>query len=442
MESLELISHQGMSLESLGRGIIGMLVLLLIAYAFSNNRKNISWKVVGLGLLTQTIIAIGVIKIAWIKSFFEYISGFFVKILEYSQSGTQMLLGEFGDVDRYGFIFVFQALPIIIFFSALTSVLYYFGVIQKTVKSLAWGLRKLLGISGSESLAVAGNIFLGQTEAPLLIKAYLEKMTRSELFLVMVGGMATVAGSVMGAYIGFLGGDDPIQQLEFAKSLLAASVMAAPGAVVIAKIMFPQKEHIPELTYVPKESVGDSFLNAISNGTTEGVKMAVNVGAMLLVFISLIALLNGIFSGIGDTTGLNAWVATNTPYTEFSIEFVLGYLFAPLMWVIGVAAEDMALMGQLLGVKIAASEFVGYIQLAELKDLNNSLHFAYEKSVVMATFMLCGFANFASIGIQIGGIGILAPNQRKNLSELGLKAMIAGSIVSLMSATIAGAILG
>ena len=442
MESLELISHQGMSFESLGRGIMGMLFLLLIAYAFSNNRKNISWKVVGLGLLTQTIIAIGVIKIAWIKSFFEYISGFFVKILEYSQSGTQMLLGEFGDVDRYGFIFVFQALPIIIFFSALTSVLYYFGVIQKTVKALAWGLRKLLGISGSESLAVAGNIFLGQTEAPLLIKAYLEKMTRSELFLVMVGGMATVAGSVMGAYIGFLGGDDPIQQLEFAKSLLAASVMAAPGAVVIAKIMFPQKEHIPELTYVPKDSVGDSFLNAISNGTTEGVKMAVNVGAMLLVFISLIALLNGIFSGIGDTTGLNAWVATNTPYTEFSIEFVLGYLFAPLMWVIGVAAEDMALMGQLLGVKIAASEFVGYIQLAELKDLNNSLHFAYEKSVVMATFMLCGFANFASIGIQIGGIGILAPNQRKNLSELGLKAMIAGSIVSLMSATIAGAILG
>lgn len=442
MESLELISHQGMSFESLGRGIMGMLFLLLIAYAFSNNRKNISWKVVGLGLLTQTIIAIGVIKIAWIKSFFEYISGFFVKILEYSQSGTQMLLGEFGDVDRYGFIFVFQALPIIIFFSALTSVLYYFGVIQKTVKALAWGLRKLLGISGSESLAVAGNIFLGQTEAPLLIKAYLEKMTRSELFLVMVGGMATVAGSVMGAYIGFLGGDDPIQQLEFAKSLLAASVMAAPGAVVIAKIMFPQKEHIPELTYVPKDSVGDSFLNAISNGTTEGVKMAVNVGAMLLVFISLIALLNGIFSGIGDTTGLNAWVATNTPYTEFSIEFVLGYLFAPLMWVIGVAAEDIALMGQLLGVKIAASEFVGYIQLAELKDLNNSLHFAYEKSVVMATFMLCGFANFASIGIQIGGIGILAPNQRKNLSEMGLKAMIAGSIVSLMSATIAGAILG
>ncbi len=439
---MEIISHQGMSLESLGRGIIGMSVLIIIAYALSNNRKNISWKVVGLGLLIQFIIAIGVIKIAWIKSFFEYISGFFVKILEYTQSGTRMLLGEFGDVDQYGFIFVFQALPIIIFFSALTSLLYYFGVIQKVVKALAWSLRKLLGLSGAESLAVAGNIFLGQTEAPLLIKAYLEKMTRSELFLVMVGGMATVAGSVMGAYIGFLGGDDPILQLEFAKSLLAASVMAAPGAVIIAKIMFPQNDTIPELSNIPKVDSGDSFLNAISNGTTEGVKMAVNVGAMLLVFISLIALLNGIFSGIGDTTGLNTWVAIHTPYSQFSIEFILGYLFAPLMWIIGVATEDMALMGQLLGVKIAASEFVGYIQLADLKDVNNNLHFGYQKSVVMATYMLCGFANFASIGIQIGGIGILAPSQRKNLSELGLKAMIAGSIVSLMSATIAGAILG
>ena len=431
-----------MSLESIGRGIIGMLVLIIIAYALSENRKNISWKVVFIGLLTQLIIAICVIKIGWIKSFFEYISGFFVKVLEYTQSGTRMLLGEFGDVNLYGFIFVFQALPIIIFFSALTSLLYYFGVIQKVVKTLAWSLRKLLGISGAESLAVAGNIFLGQTEAPLLIKAYLEKMNRSELFLVMVGGMATVAGSVMGAYIGFLGGDDPIQQLEFAKSLLAASVMAAPGAVVIAKIILPQKDHIPELTDVPKDIVGSSFLSAISNGTSEGVKMAVNVGAMLLVFISLIALLNGIFSGIGETTGLNKWVAIHTPYSQFSIEFALGYLFAPLMWIIGVAAEDMALMGQLLGVKIAASEFVGYIQLADLKDVDNNLHFGYQKSVVMATYMLCGFANFASIGIQIGGIGILAPSQRKNLSQLGFKAMIAGSIVSLMSATIAGAILG
>ena len=419
-----------------------MLILILIAYALSNNRKNIPWKIVGLGLLAQLIIAIGVIKISWIKIFFQYISSFFVKLLEYTQAGTKMLLGEFGDVDQYGFIFVFQALPIIIFFSALTSLLYYLGIIQNLVKVLAWGLQKLLGISGSESLAVAGNIFLGQTEAPLLIKAYLEKMTRSELFLVMVGGMATVAGSVMGAYIGFLGGDDPLERLAFAKSLLAASVMAAPGAVVIAKIMFPQKDKIPELTTVSSDSAGNNLLNAISNGTTEGVKMAVNVGAMLLVFIALIAMLNGVFFVIGDALGLNMWVAQNTPYDQFSIEFILGYLFAPLMWIIGVATEDMTLMGQLLGIKIVASEFVGYVQLADLKQLENTLHFGYQKSVVMATYMLCGFANFASIGIQIGGIGILAPGQRKNLSELGVKAMVGGSIVSLMSATIAGALLG
>ena len=439
---MEMIPHQGMSLESLLRGIMGMLILILIAYGFSNNRKNIPWKVVLVGLLSQLVIAVGVIKVKWITSFFEFISSFFVKILDYTQVGTQMLLGEFGNVDRYGFIFVFQALPIIIFFSALTSLLYYFGVIQKLVQILAWGLRRLLGISGSESLAVAGNIFLGQTEAPLLIKAYLEKMTRSELFLVMVGGMATVAGSVLGAYIGFLGGDDPIERLAFAKSLLAASVMAAPGAVVIAKIMFPQKDKIPDLINVPKNSVGNNILNSISNGTTEGVKMAVNVGAMLLVFISLIALLNGVFSVIGDASGLNIWVAKNSPYDQFSIEFILGYLFSPLMWIIGVAAEDMALMGQLLGIKIVASEFVGYVQLSDLKQVESALHFSYQKSVVMATYMLCGFANLASIGIQIGGIGILAPGQRNNLSELGLRAMVGGSIVSLMSATIAGALLG
>lgn len=440
--TMEMIPHQGMSMVSLGKGILGMLVLILMAYILSNNRKNIPWKIVGLGLLLQIVIAIAVIKISWIKGFFEYVSGFFVKVLEYTQVGTQMLLGEFANSDEYGFVFVFQALPIIIFFSALTSLFYYFGIIQKVVKGLAWSLRKLLGISGAESLAVAGNIFLGQTEAPLLIKEYLGKMTRSQMFLVMVGGMATVAGSVMGAYIGFLGGNDPIQRLEFAKSLLAASVMAAPGAVVIAKIMFPQMEKIPEFVSIPKDRLGNNFLTAISNGTSEGIKMAVNVGAMLLVFISLIALLNGIFSGIGESTGLNVWIAQHTPYTQFSIEFVLGYLFAPLMWLIGVAAEDMALMGQLLGVKIVASEFVGYVQLVDLKNVSNVMHFGHQKSVVMATYMLCGFANFASIGIQIGGIGILAPNQRKNLSELGLKAMIAGSIVSLMSATIAGAIMG
>ena len=419
-----------------------MGVLLFIAVLFSNNRKQIAWKTVGIGLLIQVIIAIGVLKVDVVKRVFEIIGSFFIKILEYTGAGTKMLLGEFGNIETYGFIFVFQALPVIIFFSALSSILYYFGIIQKVVGFLAWGLTKIFRISGSESLSVAGNIFLGQTEAPLLIKAYLEKMNRSEIFLVMVGGMATVAGSVLGAYIGFLGGDDPVQRLEFAKSLLAASVMAAPGAVVIAKIIYPQTEEIITDVNVSNTKIGENFLSAISIGTGEGIKMAVNVAAMLLVFIALIAMANSIFSGIGSFVGLNSWVAANTVYDSFSIEFVLGYLFAPLMWLVGVAKEDTTLMGQLLGIKLVASEFVGYTQLVDLKNSASSLHFTYQKSVIMATYMLCGFANFASIGIQVGGIGIIAPKTRKMLTELGFKAMIAGSIVSLMSATIAGIILG
>ncbi|MBT7654597.1 MAG: Na+ dependent nucleoside transporter [Flavobacteriaceae bacterium] len=439
---MDLIPNAGLSIISLLRGVLGMGVLLFIAFLFSNNRKQIAWKTVGIGLLIQIIIAIGVLKVGIIKRIFEVMGSFFIKILEYTGAGTKMLLGEFGNIETYGFIFVFQALPVIIFFSALSSILYYFGIIQKVVGFLAWGLTKIFKISGSESLSVAGNIFLGQTEAPLLIKAYLEKMNRSEIFLVMVGGMATVAGSVLGAYIGFLGGDDPVQRLEFAKSLLAASVMAAPGAVVIAKIIYPQTEEIITDVKVSNTKIGENFLSAISIGTGEGIKMAVNVAAMLLVFIALIAMANSIFSGIGSFVGLNSWVAANTVYDSFSIEFVLGYLFAPLMWLVGVAKEDMTLMGQLLGIKLVASEFVGYTQLVDLKNSASSLHFTYQKSVIMATYMLCGFANFASIGIQVGGIGIIAPKTRKMLTELGFKAMIAGSIVSLMSATIAGIILG
>ena len=439
---MEIISHQGFSIESLLRGLIGMFTLIAFAYLLSNNRKAISWKLVGIGILTQITIAICIIKISLIKKFFGIISSLFVKILDFTNAGTSMLLGEFSSIDKYGFIFVFQALPIIIFFSALTSILFYFGIIQKIVRFLAWALKKLLGISGAESLTVAGNIFLGQTESPLLIKAYLEKMNRSEIFLVMLGGMATVAGSVMGAYIGFLGGDDPNERLFFAKNLLAASVMAAPGAVVIAKILYPQTEGVSENLNVSMDKIGNNLISVISNGTREGVRMAVNVGAMLLVFISLIAMINGGFLAAGDLLGLNKWVAENTLYENFSIELVLGYIFAPLMWLIGVETDDIALMGQLLGVKLVASEFVGYIQLAGLKDLNNTFHLSYEKSVVMASYFLCGFANFASIGIQVGGISIIAPKQLKNLSELGFKAMIGGAIVSLMSATIVGAIIG
>jgi concentrative nucleoside transporter, CNT family len=439
---MDLIPNSGLTLSSLLRGLLGMLALLFLAYLLSKNKKEIAWKTVGLALLVQVIIAVGVLKIDWVKGVFETLGGFFINVLKYTGEGVKMLLGDLGDVNQYGFIFLFQALPVIIFFSALTSILYYFGIIQKVVGFLAWGLTKLLKISGPESLSVAGNIFLGQTEAPLMIKGYLEKMNRSELFLVMVGGMATVAGSVLGAYIGFLGGNDPVQRLEFAKSLLAASVMAAPGSVAIAKIIYPQTEEIQPDINISSSKIGSNFLSAISIGTGEGIKMAVNVGAMLLVFFALIAMMSGMLSSIGGVIGLNAWIAENTIYSTFSIEFILGYLFAPLMWLIGVAKEDMALMGQLIGIKLVASEFVGYTQLVSLKDSVSAIHLTYQKSVVMATYMLCGFANFASIGIQVGGIGIIAPKIRKTLTELGFKAMIAGTLVSLMSATIAGIILG
>ena len=440
---MDMVPNEGFSLTSLGRGALGMLVLLLIAYLFSSNRKAINWKTVGIGLALQLIIAIGVLKVPFVQLIFEQIGRIFVSILEFTRAGSKFLFeGLVVDTNTFGYIFAFQVLPTIIFFSALTSLLFYLGLIQKVVKGLAWLLSKTLGISGAESLSVAGNIFLGQTEAPLLIKAYLEKMTRSEILLVMIGGMATVAGAVLAAYIGFLGGEDEMLQLVFAKHLLAASVMAAPGAIVISKMLYPQTEAINSDVHVSSEKIGSNVLDAIANGTTEGLKLAVNVGAMLLVFVAIIAMVNGILEWTGDITDLNSWIAENTSYQKFSLEAILGTIFAPLMWLIGVANEDIMLMGQLLGIKLAASEFVGYIQLAELKDIATLPHLKFNKSVIMATYMLCGFANFASIGIQIGGIGSLAPGQRKTLSEFGMKAVLGGSLASLLSATIAGMILG
>ncbi|MDY8136581.1 nucleoside transporter C-terminal domain-containing protein [Aquimarina sp. 2201CG5-10] len=442
IETAELIPNQGFSLNSLWRGVLGMIVLLIIAFLFSSNRKAINWKTIGIGLGAQLVLAVGVLKISFVQKLFEFVGKIFVKILDFTAAGSEFLLGGMMDVDSFGFIFLFQVLPTIIFFSALTSVLFYLGVIQIVVKGMAWVLTKLMGISGAESLSVAGNIFLGQTEAPLMIKAYLERMTRSEILLVMIGGMATVAGGVLAAYIGFLGGDDPVLRLEFAKHLLAASVMAAPGAIVISKLLYPQQEKVDTDVKVSSDKIGSNILDAIANGTTEGLKLAANVGAMLLVFIAFIAMINYGFGKMGEWTGLNQFLANNTPYDRFSLEAVLGTVFAPLMWLIGVAKEDMMLMGQLLGIKLAASEFVGYIQLADLKNPANPLHLTYNKSVIMATYMLCGFANFASIGIQIGGIGSLAPGQRKTLSEFGMRALIGGTIASLLSATIAGMIIG
>jgi CNT family concentrative nucleoside transporter len=440
-------------LISIGRGVLGMAVLLGIGYAFSSNRKAINWRTVAYGLLIQLVLAIGILKgsaigfnvgdyridLSFIGGIFNWGGQAFTSLLDFTLDGSKFLMGEnLMDADNFGFVFAFQVLPTIIFFSALTSVLFYLGIIQKVVAFLAKVMTKLLKVSGAESLSVAGNIFLGQTEAPLMIKPYLKKMTDSEILLVMVGGMATVAGGVLAAYIGFLGGDDPVKRLEFAQHLLAASVMAAPGAIVISKMLFPETQVVDQTVKVSTEKIGSNILDAIATGTTEGLKLAANVGAMLLVFVAFIAMLNGMLGWLGDVTSLNGIISGATPYEKLSIEFMLGYIFAPLMWLIGVASEDTALMGQLLGIKLAASEFVGYIQLSELKNPENVMHLANKKSVIMATYMLCGFANFASIGIQIGGIGFLAPNKRKTLSEMGLKALLGGTIASLLSATLIG----
>jgi len=438
----EIIQSAGFTIETLFRGIIGMAFLIFISFLLSNNRKAINWKTVSFGLLIQLILAISVLKISWVQSIFEFAGKIFVKILEFTMEGTKFLFGDLVSMDNFGGVFIFAILPTVIFFAALTSVLFYFGIIQKVVKLMALLLSKVLGVSGPESLSVAGNIFLGQTESPLMIKAYLEKMTKSEILLVMIGGMATVAGGVLAAYIGFLGGDDPELKVFYAKHLLTASVMAAPGAIVISKILYPETEKIDTNVNISQEKIGANFLDAISNGTTEGLKLAANIAAMLLVFLAFIAMGNYILDKFGYLIEINNWINNNTVYETLSIEFILGYLFAPLMWIIGVAKEDITLMGQLLGIKIVASEFIGYIQLSELKQASNLIHLNYQKSIIIATYMLCGFANFASIGIQIGGIGSLAPGQRKNLSKFGFKALIGGTIASLLSATIAGMIIG
>ena len=429
------------SFVTLLRGLLGMAVLITIGFLFSTNKKNIPWKTVAIGLLIQIVLAVGVLYVPVVRSMFEFFGQIFVKILDFTKAGSEFLLGDLMNAETYGFIFMFQVLPTIIFFSALTSLLFYWGIIQKVVYALAWVFTKALKISGAEALSVAGNIFLGQTESPLLIKAYLDKMSKSEILLVMTGGMATLAGGVLAAYIALLGGDDPRLRLEFAKHLLAASIMAAPAAIVFSKMLVPPTEEINKQIEVTRDKIGSNVLDAITNGTSQGVKLAVNVAAMLLAFIAFIAMFNFIIGKIGQWTTLNEIIANNTngKYDGLSLQFILGYTFAPLMWLIGICPEDLVVVGRLLGEKLILTEFIGYISLAELKA---SGIFAEQKSIIMATYILCGFANFSSIGIQIGGIGALAPSRRVLLSKYGVPALVAGTLASLMSATIIGMIMG
>ena len=433
----------GLSFSGILRGLLGMGVIIGLAWLLSSNRRAINWSVVAKGLGLQVVLAFSILYLPFVQGVFDFVGRVFVKILSFTEAGTEFLFSSMvsGEIESSLVNFAITILPTIIFFSALTSILFYYGVIQKVVYFLALGMTKLLRLSGAESLSVAGNIFLGQTESPLMIKAYLEKMNRSEMLLVMAGGMATLAGGVLAVYIKVLGGGDPAQELLYAKHLLAASIMAAPGVVVVAKMLLPQTENIEKEVEVSKDRIGKNLLDAISNGTTEGVRLAVNVAGMLLVFIAFIAMFNYIFGWLGNLTGLNALIASAThgSYDQLSLQFLLGYLFAPLMWLLGVPGADIDLVGRVLGEKLIMTEFIGYVSLGELKEAGRFMH---DKSIIMATYILCGFANVASIGIQIGGIGSLAPGKRVLLSQLGVKALLAGTLASLLSATIIGAIMG
>lgn len=438
----QMIPSQGFTFESLSRGFLGIITVILIAYIISNKKNKIAWKTVILALLSQLLIGILILKVPFVQLIFEKAGAVFVKLIDFTREGTIFVFGDLLKPKTTSYIWAFEILPTVIFFSAITSILFYFGIIQKVVSFFAKLYTKFLKISGSESLSVIGNIFLGQTESPLLIKAYLSKMNKSEVLLVMIGGMATVAGGVLAAYIAFLGGDDPEKQIEFAKHLLTASVMAAPGAILISKIIIPQSEKINSDINISDYDAGSNILDAISNGTIEGIKLAVNIGAMVLVFIALIAMVNHLLFLTGDISGLNSIIEANTIYSNLSLEAIMGIIFSPLMWLIGVASADIVPMGQLLGIKLSVNEFIAYMQLADFKAGVNEIVLSYEKSVIMATYMLCGFANFSSIGIQIGGIGALAPNQRKNLAKFGIKALIGGALASLLSAAIAGMLIG
>lgn len=422
------------------RTISGILLLLFLSWLLSSGKKQIRWKLVISGLVLQFLIALAVLYLPPVQWVFEIVGKIFIKIIDFSAEGSRFVFGNLSDQSKFGVIFAFQVLPTIIFFAALMSLLFHLGIIQRIVRFLGWLLSRSMQISGEEGLAVAGNIFLGQNEAPLLIRTYLDNLNKAALFLVMTSGMATIAGGVMAAYIGFLGGSDPVMRLFFAKHLLAASVMAAPGAVVIARIMVPAPPRATEPTKVSSVWEANNPLDAIAKGTMDGLRLAASVAAMLIVFVAFIALINFILLKTGQWSGLNKLIAASSEglYENLSLQYLLGKIFQPVMWLLGINPHDASLAGSLLGQKIIMTEFIGYLDLMRLKEAGAFLE---QKTIVMATYFLCGFANFASVGIQIGGIGTIAPSQRIPLSRFGLKAMIAGTITSLLSAAMIGLII-
>ena len=423
------------------RVVAGLALLIGILFAFSSNRRAIDWTLVAKGILLQFALAVAILHLSWVSSAFDAVGKGFVALLGYTREGSLFLFGDLvGRVDTFGYLFAFQVLPTIIFFSAISSLLFHFGILQRVVGGFAWVMKRTLKLSGAETLAAAANVFVGQTEAPLLVKPYIATMTRSELMALMVGGMATLAGAVLAAYIGYLGGTDPERQVFFARHLLTASVMNAPASLWIAKVLVPQTEPVVALADVEIERKGN-WLEAIANGTSDGFKMAANVGVMLLVFTALIALFNGLLSnGLGSWTGLNELVATwsGGRYSEFNLQAIFGLLLGPFTWLLGVPWAEAPLVGQLLGEKTVLNEFYAYVTMGQMMEAGT---LSSVRAQTLAVYVLCGFANFASIGIQIGGIGSLAPERRKDLSELGFKAVLGGTAASLTTATLVALLL-
>ena len=425
----------------IARGLLGIALLLAFCIWLSRDRRQINWRLVGGGLLLQLALAVLVLKFPPVAFVLERVTEFFVRLLEFANVGSAFLFGELTDLDSFGRVLAIRVLPTIVFFSALTSVLYYLGFLQRLVYAFAWLMHKTMRLSGAESLAAAANVFVGMTEAPLMVKPYVARMTRSELLCLMTGGMATIAGAVFVIYMQFLGGVDEARQILFGKHLLAASILSAPAAIVCAKILLPEMEEVDRDLKVNRDSMGVNIFDALMQGTTQGVYLAVNVGAALLVFIAMIALVNYVITTwVGSWTGINAGIfqLTGGAYEGLTLQFVFGVVFAPVAWLLGIDLNEIIFIGQLLGEKLVANEFVAYRHLGEMVESGTIVS---ERSVIIASYALCGFANFTSMGIQIGGISVIAPSQRENLAKLALLSLIGGTVACNMTACIAAMVL-
>jgi CNT family concentrative nucleoside transporter len=430
-----LLPFKGFPMNTVLFGLFGISCLLAIAWLFSDNRKAVDWRLVITGISLQIAFAALVLLVPGGKDAFSLLGDGFVKVLSFVGAGSGFIFGSLMDTSKFGFIFAFQVLPTIIFFAALMGVLYHLGVMQAIVRAMAWAITKVMRVSGAETTSVCASVFIGQTEAPLTVRPYISKMTESELITMMIGGMAHIAGGVLAAYVGMLGGGDPAQQAFYAKHLLAASIMAAPATLVIAKLLVPETGNplTRGVIRMEVEKTTSNVIDAAAAGAADGLRLALNIAAMLLAFIALIALLNWPLTWIGDVTGLAQWLGRPTDMAT-----LLGYLLAPVAWIIGVPWQDATTVGGLIGQKIVLNEFVAYLQLAEIVNGNVEGVSLTPKGTLIATYALCGFANFSSIAIQIGGIGGLAPERRQDLARLGLRAVLGGSLATFMTATIAG----